>query len=200
MIKDISTRDARFPIGSGHGSDAIHRDPIYSYAVTRLHDDSGLVGNGLAFTLGEGNDLVCRAAEFYARQLVGRDIEEIMSSFGEIQRRLSDEQQFRWLGPHKGVVQLALASVTNACWDLWARKRGVPLWKLLLDLDSDALLATLDFSYVTDVLDAAAAPAYRDAMRRAYNEVLLQDRAQFTAALAEEDRAIARLIAELNIQ
>ena len=28
-------------------------------------------------------------------------------------------EQFRWLGPHKGVVQLALASVTNACWDLW---------------------------------------------------------------------------------
>jgi L-fuconate dehydratase len=62
MIKEISTRDARFPIGSGHGSDAIHRDPVYSYAVTRLHDDSGLVGTGLAFTLGEGNDLVCRAA------------------------------------------------------------------------------------------------------------------------------------------
>ena len=165
MIKEISTRDARFPIGSGHGSDAIHRDPVYSYAVTRLHDDSGLVGTGLAFTLGEGNDLVCRAVEFYARQLVGRDIEEVMAGFGELQRAMSDEQQFRWLGPHKGIVHLALASVTNACWDLWARKRGVPLWKLLLDLDSDALLATLDFSYVTDVIDANAARALLDSAR-----------------------------------
>jgi L-fuconate dehydratase len=152
MIKNITTRDARFPIGSGHGSDAIHRDPVYSYAATLLHDDSGLVGTGLAFTLGEGNDLVCRAAEFYAKQLVGREIEEVMAGFGEFQRKLSDEQQFRWLGPHKGLVHLALASVTNACWDLWARKRGVPLWKLLLDLSADEILATLDFSYVTDAL------------------------------------------------
>jgi L-fuconate dehydratase len=29
MITRISTRDARYPIGSGHGSDAIHKDPIY---------------------------------------------------------------------------------------------------------------------------------------------------------------------------
>ena len=152
MINNITTRDARFPIGSGHGSDAIHRDPVYSYAATLLHDDSGLVGTGLAFTLGEGNDLVCRAAEFYAKQLIGRDIEEVMAGFGEFQRKLSDEQQFRWLGPHKGLVHLALASVTNACWDLWARKRGVPLWKLLLDLSADEILATLDFSYVTDAL------------------------------------------------
>ena len=40
MITNISTPDLRFPIGSGHGSDAIHRDPVYSYAVVCLHDDS----------------------------------------------------------------------------------------------------------------------------------------------------------------
>jgi len=152
MIKNITTRDARFPIGSGHGSDAIHKDPIYSYAVTELHDDSGLTGTGLAFTLGEGNDLVCRAAEYYAARLKGRDIEEIMADFGAIQHGMADEQQFRWLGPHKGVVHLALSSVTNACWDLWAKKRDVPLWKLLLDLSSEQIVATLDLSYLEDEL------------------------------------------------
>src|ERR1043166_5040842 len=116
MIKSISTRDVRFPIG--HGSDAIHRDPIYSYAVTELHDDRGRTGVGLAFTLGEGNQLVCEAARFYAQRLVGRPIGELMARFGALQRELADEQQFRWLGPHKGVVHLALSSVTNACWDL----------------------------------------------------------------------------------
>jgi len=159
MITRITTQDARYPIGSGHGSDAIHKDPIYSYAVTRLHDDSGHTGTGLAFTLGEGNDLVCRAAEFYAAQLVGRSIEEVMAGFGELQRSMADEQQFRWLGPHKGVVQLALASVTNACWDLWAKTRGVPLWKLLLDLKAPELVATLDLSYLEDELTAAQAVA-----------------------------------------
>lgn len=157
MILKISTRDLRFPIGSGHGSDAIHKDPVYSYATCVLHDDSGAVGTGLAFTLGEGNDLVCRAIEFYAQRLVGRDIEEVMAGFGALQRQLADEQQFRWLGPHKGVVHLALAAVTNACWDLWAKRRGVPLWRLLLDLSPQALVATLDLSYLEDALTRAEA-------------------------------------------
>jgi L-fuconate dehydratase len=157
MISHISTRDARYPIGSGHGSDAIHKDPIYSYAATLLTDDRGRTGTGLAFTLGAGNDLVCRAAEFYAARLAGRDIEEIMAGFGALQKEMADEQQFRWLGPHKGVVQLALASVTNACWDLWAKTRGVPLWRLLLDLTPAQLAATLDLSYLEDVLGHADA-------------------------------------------
>ena len=157
MIKTISTRDARYAIGSGHGSDAIHRDPVYSYAVTLLHDNSGLVGNGLAFTLGQGNEMVCRAAEFLAASLVGKDIEEVMANFGAWQHAAANEQQFRWLGPHKGVVHLALASVTNACWDLWAKKRGVPLWRLLLDLSPQQVVATIDFSYLENVLPQSEA-------------------------------------------
>ena len=157
MILQVSTRDARFPIGHGHGSDAIHRDPVYSYAVTQLHDDKGRTGIGLAFTLGEGNQLVCEAARFYAQRLVGKPIEEIMAGFGALQLALADEQQFRWLGPHKGVVQLALASVTNACWDLWAKTREAPLWKLLLSLSPEQIIATLDLSYLEDELDALRA-------------------------------------------
>ena len=152
MIQKIQLKDIRFPLGKGAGSDAIHRDPVYSYAVTHLIDDSGLIGTGFAFTLGEGNDLVCRAAQFYAERLKGRDIEELMADFGTVFNQLSNEQQFRWLGPHKGVVHLALASVTNACYDLWAKKRGVPLWKLLIDLSPEALVNTLDLSYLEDEL------------------------------------------------
>nr|WP_294894527.1 enolase C-terminal domain-like protein [uncultured Pedobacter sp.] len=152
MIKKIDVSDARFPLAKGAGSDAIHRDPIYSYAVTNLLDENGLTGTGFAFTLGEGNDLVCKAAKFYAEQLKGRDIEELMANFGSVFNQLSNEQQFRWLGPHKGVVQLALASVTNACYDLWAKKRGVPLWKLLIDLSPEQIVNTLDLSYLEDEL------------------------------------------------
>lgn len=157
MITKIQINDARYPLGKGAGSDAIHRDPIYSYAVTNLIDDSGLVGTGFAFTLGEGNDLVCKAAAFYAEQLKGKDIEELMADFGTVFHQFSNEQQFRWLGPHKGVVHLALASVTNACYDLWAKKRGVPLWKLLTDLSAEEILNTLDLSYLEDELSRAQA-------------------------------------------
>ena len=152
MIRSISTRDARFPLSHGHGSDAIHKDPVYSYAVTLLHDDKGRTGTGLAFTLGDGNQLVCEAARFYAQRLVGKRIEDVMTDFGARQLAMADESQFRWLGPHKGVVHLALASVTNACWDLWAKTRGVPLWKLLLDLTPYELVTTLDLSYLEDEL------------------------------------------------
>jgi len=152
MIKKISIRDLRFPLSKGAGSDAIHRDPVYSYAVTELHDESGLIGTGFSFTLGEGNQLVCQAAQYYAEQLKGKDIEELMHNFGDTFRDFSNEQQFRWLGPHKGVVHLGLASVTNACYDLWAKKRGVPLWKLLTELSPEQLLNTLDLSYLEDEL------------------------------------------------
>ena len=152
MIKRIEVSDTRYKLDGNAGSDAIHQDPVYSYAVTQLFDDTGLTGHGLAFTLGEGNDLVCKAAQYYAQQLQGKDIEEIMSDFGTVFRKLSDDQQFRWLGPHKGVVHLALASVTNACYDLWAKKRGVPLWKLLIELSPQDLINTLDFSYLEDEL------------------------------------------------
>ncbi|MBU8537236.1 tripartite tricarboxylate transporter substrate binding protein [Falsiroseomonas tokyonensis] len=47
---------------------------------------------------------------------------------------------------------------------------------------------------------AAATPDYAQAMRRAFNEVQLQDRAQFGRALAEEDRAMARLIEQLALR
>jgi len=152
MIKNIQVKDVRYKLDGSAGSDAIHRDPTYSYAVTQLHDDSGLVGTGFAFTLGEGNDLVCKAAKFYAEKFIGKDIEETMATFGELFKQLSNEQQFRWLGPHKGVVHLALASVTNACYDLWAKKRGVPLWKLLIDLSAEEIVNMLDLSYLEDEL------------------------------------------------
>jgi len=47
---------------------------------------------------------------------------------------------------------LGLASVTNACYDLWAKKRGVPLWKLLIDLKPEEIINTLDLSYLEDEL------------------------------------------------
>jgi len=152
MIKKIAVEDVRYKLSGAAGSDAVHLNPQYSYAVTRLFDDSGVIGTGFAFTLGAGNDLVCQAANYYAQKLQGKNITEIMANFGQIFADLSNDQQFRWLGPHKGVVHLALASVTNACYDLWAKVTGVPLWKLLIDLSPEQLVNTLDLSYLEEVL------------------------------------------------
>lgn len=152
MIKRISVNDKRYPLKGGAGSDAIHKEPVYSYAVTELYDDKGQTGIGLAFTVGSGNELVCMAAKFYAEKLIGKDIEEMMRSFGRLFKELSDEQQYRWIGPHKGVAHLGLASVTNACFDLWAKSRKQPLWKLLIGLSAEEMVDLLDLSYLEDEL------------------------------------------------
>jgi L-fuconate dehydratase len=89
--------------------------------------------------------------------LPGRSIEELMADFGAVSRNLANHPQLRWLGPHKGAVHLALASITNACFDLWAKTRGVPLWKLLLDLRPAELIQTLDLSSLEEVLSPAGA-------------------------------------------
>ena len=152
IIQSIATRDARYRLNPGEGADAVHSVPEYAYAVTLLHADSKLTGTGLAFTLGPGTDLVCSAIDTLAQPLIGREIEELMYNFGSVFRQLADHPQLRWLGPHKGVVHLALASITNACFDLWAKVRGVPLWKLLVDLSPAQIVTLLDLSYLEDVL------------------------------------------------
>lgn len=158
IVTAVTTEDARFELKPGEGTDAVHVDPTYAYAVTKLHT-ADRIGVGLAFTLGGGNDLVTGAIDLLSADLVGEEIESLMAHFGETQRHLANHHQLRWLGPHKGVVHLALASITNACFDLWAKSRGVPLWQLLIDLSPEAVVAALDLSYLEDVLTGADAVA-----------------------------------------
>jgi L-fuconate dehydratase len=148
----LETRDARFPLDAGAGTDAVHSGSQYAFATTLLSSSDGLYGTGIVLTLGLGNPLVCEAIELLGKGLVGREIEELMADFGAVSQGLAQHPQLRWLGPQKGVIHLALASLTNACFDLWAKARGVPLWRLLLDLTPRQLVNLLDLSYLEDVL------------------------------------------------
>jgi L-fuconate dehydratase len=156
-IESISTYDARFPLPPGAGTDSIHATSQYCLAMTLLFTGSGPRGSGFVLTLGEGNTLVCKAIEMLAKPLEGMMIEAVMADFGNISRKIADHSALRWLGPHKGVVQLALASITNACFDLWAKSRGVPLWKLLLDLTPEQFVRLLDLSYLQEMLSEETA-------------------------------------------
>jgi L-fuconate dehydratase len=175
-IQSISTVDARFALPAGAGTDSVHTNSEYSMAVTRLIADEQISGSGIALTLGDGNRLVCEAIDLLARPLAGLEINEVMSRFGQFSHRLADDPSLRWLGPHKGVVHLALASLTNACFDLWAKSRGVPLWKLLLDLTPEEVVATLDLSYVEDALseEEALAILRENLATRSVREPILQ--------------------------
>ena len=151
-IRSLETRDVRFPLDQGAGSDAVHSGAEYAFATTLLATDDKVFGTGIVLTLGLGNQLVCEAIAWLGEELVGREIEDLMANFGTVAQKLAQHPQLRWLGPHKGAVHLALASLTNACFDLWAKSRGVPLWRLLLDLDAKKVVDLLDLSYLEEIL------------------------------------------------
>ena len=175
-IQSISTYDARFALPPGAGTDSIHDTSGYCLAMTLLSTGNGPRGSGFVLTLGDGNVLVCKAIEMLAKPLEGMSIEAVMADFGNISRRIADHAALRWLGPHKGVVQLALASITNACFDLWAKSRGVPLWKLLLDLTPQELVRILDLSYLEEILneEKALSMLHEQLPSRAQREAILK--------------------------
>jgi L-fuconate dehydratase len=154
-ITSLQVRDIRFPTSRWlDGSDAMHRAPDYSCAYVTLGTDSGaaLQGCGLAFTNGNGTEVVVAAVRALERLVVGRSLEEITSHMSEFWRSLTSEDQLRWLGPEKGVMHLATAAVVNAVWDLWAKSEGKPLYRLLADLSPEQIIGTIDFRYIEDAL------------------------------------------------
>jgi L-fuconate dehydratase len=175
-IISLETRDVRFPLEQGAGSDAVHSGAEYAFATTLLASGEKIFGTGIVLTLGLGNQLVCEVIEWLGKELIGQDIEELMADFGLVAQKLAQHPQLRWLGPHKGVVHLALASLTNACFDLWAKSREVPLWRLLLDLDARKIIDLLDLSYLEDVLtrDEAEAILRKDTSSRREREGILR--------------------------
>jgi L-fuconate dehydratase len=155
-IISLTAHDVRFPTSrSLDGSDAMHTSPDYSaaYVVLRTDADEELAGHGLTFTCGRGNEVCVAAIRALEPLVVGRSLEGITGDMRSFWRSLVSDGQLRWLGPEKGAVHLAVGAVVNAVWDLWAKSRGVPLWRLLLDLDPDELVAAIDFRYIDDVLD-----------------------------------------------
>ncbi|HEY6748759.1 MAG TPA: enolase C-terminal domain-like protein [Mycobacteriales bacterium] len=159
-VQSVQVLDLRFPTSATlDGSDAMNPDGDYSAAYVLVRTDrAGLVGHGLTFTLGRGTDLCVRAAEQLGRQLVGRDVDRLCAGgMAELYRDITADSQYRWLGPEKGVVQLAAAAVLNAGWDLVAKHAGTPLWRFLCDLTPAELADLCDFRYLSDVLTRAEA-------------------------------------------
>jgi L-fuconate dehydratase len=149
------TYDIRFPTSiSGAGSDSMNPDPDYSAAYVVLETDAtdGLCGHGLTFTIGRGTEVVVAAVDALASHVVGARVDDLIADLGGLWRRLVTDSQLRWLGPEKGVIHLATAAIVNAVWDLYGRREGKPLWKLLSDLSPEELAACIDFRYIDDAL------------------------------------------------
>ena len=152
-IMSVHVVDLRFPTSRDSiGSDAVNKDPDYSAAYCILSTDSGLEGHGLTFTLGRGTELCVTAIKYLARFVNGRTLSSITEDFVAFTRQLTDESQFRWLGPEKGVIQLACGALVNAIWDLYAKAEGKPVWRLLADFSPEELVSMVDFRYIDDAI------------------------------------------------
>uniref|UniRef100_A0A8B9RP75 Collectin subfamily member 12 n=1 Tax=Astyanax mexicanus TaxID=7994 RepID=A0A8B9RP75_ASTMX len=152
-ITKLSVSDVRFPTSlEQHGSDAMHTDPDYSVVYVVIETDGGLKGYGITFTIGRGTEIVVCAVEALSALVIGKSLEDIVSDFRSFYRLLTSDGQMRWIGPEKGVIQLATAAILNAIWDMWARAEGKPLWKLLVDMEPKQLIRCIDFRYLSDAL------------------------------------------------
>lgn len=151
----MDTYDIRFPTSRQlDGSDAMNPDPDYSaaYLVLRTDAPDGLAGHGFTFTIGRGNDVQVAALDALRPHVLGRSVEDLSADPGLVSRALTGDSQLRWLGPEKGVMHMAIGAVVNAVWDLAAKRRGVPLWKLLADAEPEWLVSQVDFRYIADAL------------------------------------------------
>jgi len=173
IITAVRVIDLRFPTSRHHiGSDAVNKDPDYSAAYCVLETNTGLEGHGLTFTLGRGNDLVEQAVRYLSRYVVHRSLSSITDDLRAFARQLTDDTQFRWLGPEKGVIHLATGALLNAVWDLYARAEKKPLWRLLAEMEPCEVARAIDFRYIDDALTEQEAIEMLAARRSSQRERL----------------------------
>jgi L-fuconate dehydratase len=181
-ITSVRTVDVRFPTSRERdGSDAMNPDPDYSaaYVIVETDRGDGVEGHGLTFTIGRGNEVVIAGIHAIRPLLIGLPIAAFTNAPGAFYKHLTfSDSQLRWLGPEKGVMQLAMAAVVNALWDLWAKLAGKPLWKLLADMSPAQIVELVDWRYLTDALtpDEARRALDRLVPTRAAREAELRER------------------------
>lgn len=180
-ITKLTARDIRFPTSQAlDGSDAMNAAPDYSatYVVLETDAPDGLSGHGLTFTTGRGNEICVTAARSLAPLVVGLTLEEIIADMGDFWRHMiAGDSQLRWIGPEKGAIHLATAAIVNGVWDLWAKSKGKPVWKLLVDMSPEELVGCLNFSYVTDAItrEEALAMLERNVSMKAERESQMEE-------------------------
>jgi L-fuconate dehydratase len=202
----LETSDIRFPTSLLlDGSDAMNPDPDYSAAYLRLVTDSpdGFIGHAFVFTIGRGNDVEVAAIDALSGHIVGRNVEDLLDSMGEVWRELVYDSQLRWLGPEKGVLHMAIGAVVNALWDLKAKRAGLPLWKLLSQMTPEELVGLVDFRYLSNALtrddSLAILRSAEPGRTKRQNDLLADGYPGYTTTpgwLGYDDEKLARLCRE----
>ena len=150
-VKNVNVIDLRVPTSDTLlGSDPFHKKPNYSAVLTTLETNTGHIGISVAFTAGAGNDWIAYGVKDLAKLVVGMEVDTFAADPGEFHRLLVDHHQLRWLAD--GVNRMAIGSIVNAMWDVWAKQVDKPLWKLLVDLPPEKIVQCIDWRYLRDAL------------------------------------------------
>ncbi|MCE2401914.1 mandelate racemase/muconate lactonizing enzyme domain-containing protein [Candidatus Poribacteria bacterium] len=150
-IKNVNVIDLRVPTSDTLlGSDPFHKKPNYSAVLTTIETSTVHTGISVAFTAGAGNDWIAYGVKDLAQLVTGMEIDTFVNDPGEFHRLLIDHHQLRWLAD--GVNRMAIGSIVNAMWDLWAKLVEKPLWKLLVDLPPEKVVQSIDWRYLRDAL------------------------------------------------
>jgi len=105
---------------STHGTMA-----AFELITVRVRDADGAEGLGYTYTVGAGGGAM--------QQLIARDLGPLLD--GADETRIEALWQKLWWAVHYvgrgGLAVHAISAIDTALWDLMARRRGLPLWRLL---------------------------------------------------------------------
>ena len=132
------------------GSDPFHTKPNYSAVYTKIITEDGFEGLSIVFTLGAGNDWIAYGVKDLSKLLIGKSFSKFTDNPGEIYKMFIDHHQIRWLAD--GVNRMPAGGLVNGLWDLWAKKLNKPMWKLLVDLEPEQIINSIDWRYIKDAI------------------------------------------------
>ena len=148
-INKIEVYDIRVPTSDTLlGSDPFHKKPNYSCVYTTIHLSNGIKGNSVCFTAGAGNDWIVYGVKDISKLLQEYEIDNFIKNPGSTYKLINDHHQLRWLAD--GVNRMALGCIMNSLWDAWAKIEEKPLWKLLVDIDPEKIINSIDWRYLKD--------------------------------------------------
>jgi L-alanine-DL-glutamate epimerase-like enolase superfamily enzyme len=128
---------------STHGTMA-----AFELITVRLRDADGAEGLGYTYTVGAGGGAIL--------QLIARDLGPLLE--GADETRIEALWQKLWWSVHYvgrcGLAVHAISAIDTALWDLMARRRGLPLWRLLGGHDPQvpAYAGGIDLRFTLDQL------------------------------------------------
>ena len=150
VIRTLAT-DIRVPTSDTLlGSDPFHKKPNYSCVYTTIELSNGIKGNSVCFTSGAGNDWIVYGVKDISKLLENYNFDDFINNPGNLYKEINDHHQLRWLAD--GVNRMALGCIMNAMWDCWAKLEKKPLWKLLVDLEPQQVVDSIDWRYLKDAL------------------------------------------------